>query len=60
MKHLYVLFILLSYLAFGQKVSRENSVTPQPVHQLRIYEIRKENKRVFLYRFLDHALRIMK
>ncbi|MGG7467623.1 hypothetical protein ACVVIH_01895 [Chryseobacterium arthrosphaerae] len=30
-----------------------------PVHQLRIYEIPKENRQVFLDRFRDHALRIM-
>ncbi|MFP8892871.1 MULTISPECIES: NIPSNAP family protein [Chryseobacterium] len=34
--------------------------SPPPVHQLRIYEIPKENKQVFLDRFRDHALRIMK
>ena len=61
MKHLSTfLFILSGCLVFGQKVFGENIATPQPVHQLRIYEIPKENKQVFLYRFRDHALRIMK
>ncbi|MDR4954394.1 NIPSNAP family protein [Chryseobacterium sp. ES2] len=61
MKYLFTyLFILSGYLVFGQKVSGENISTPQPVHQLRIYEIPKENKQVFLDRFRDHALRIMK
>ena len=31
-----------------------------PIHQLRIYEIPKENREVFHERFRDHAVRIMK
>ncbi len=31
-----------------------------PLHQLRIYEIPKENRQVFNERFRDHAIRIMK
>ncbi|MBB6329906.1 heme-degrading monooxygenase HmoA [Chryseobacterium sediminis] len=62
MKHLFTfLLIITSYFTFGQKFSQENtSVQPNPLHQLRIYEIPKENKQVFLDRFRDHALRIMK
>ncbi|MFS4428499.1 NIPSNAP family protein [Chryseobacterium sp. S90] len=62
MKHLFTfLFIITGYFIFGQKHSRENtSALPTPVHQLRIYEIPKENRQVFLDRFRDHALRIMK
>ncbi|AZA89166.1 NIPSNAP [Chryseobacterium nakagawai] len=62
MKQLLVFFLLLSgSLTFGQNYSsKEFSSTKTPVHQLRIYEIPKENKQVFLDRFRDHALRIMK
>ncbi len=31
-----------------------------PVHQLRIYEVPRENREVFHERFKDHAVRIMK
>lgn len=48
-------FILLS--AFGLKAQTE---IESPVHQLRIYEIPKENRKVFNERFKDHAIRIMK
>ncbi|MDR6371161.1 heme-degrading monooxygenase HmoA [Chryseobacterium bernardetii] len=61
MKHLFTFLLILSgSLAFGQKVSTENISMLPPIHQLRIYEIPKENKLVFLDRFRDHALRIMK
>ena len=62
MKHLFTLFLIIAYyFVFGQKLSQENtSVLPAPVHQLRIYEIPKENRQVFPDRFRDHALRIMK
>ncbi|KAA2222792.1 NIPSNAP family protein [Chryseobacterium sediminis] len=62
MKHLFTfLLIITSYFTFGQKLSQENtSVQSVPLHQLRIYEVPKENKQVFLDRFRDHALRIMK
>ncbi|PWW29121.1 MULTISPECIES: NIPSNAP family protein [unclassified Chryseobacterium] len=60
MKHLFTfVLVILGFFTFGQKVSTENISSP-PVHQLRIYEIPKENKQVFLDRFRDHALRIMK
>lgn len=58
MKHIFiVLLILFCSSAFGQGLSQKDS---SPIHQLRIYEIPKENKQVFLDRFRDHALRIMK
>lgn len=62
MKHLItLLFIISGHIAFGQKVSERNtSALLRPVHQLRVYEVPKENKQVFLDRFRDHALRIMK
>lgn len=61
MNHLFTFLLILSgCLVSGQKVSRENISLPNPIHQLRIYEIPKENKQVFLDRFRDHALRIMK
>jgi len=62
MKHLFTfLLIIAGCFIFGQKFSQENiSAMPVPVHQLRIYEVPKENKQVFLDRFRDHALRIMK
>lgn len=62
MKHLFTfLLIIAGYFTFGQKFSQENiSAMQAPVHQLRIYEVPKENKQVFLDRFRDHALRIMK
>lgn len=61
MKHLItLLFIISGHIAFGQKVSEGNTSALRPVNQLRIYEVPKENKQVFLDRFRDHALRIMK
>lgn len=62
MKYLFTVFLIIAgYFAFGQKLSQEKiSTMPAPVHQLRIYEVPKENKQVFLDRFRDHALRIMK
>lgn len=62
MKHLFTfLLIITSYFTFGQKLSQGNtSALLVPVHQLRIYEVPKENRQVFLDRFRDHALRIMK
>ncbi|WP_228457891.1 NIPSNAP family containing protein [Chryseobacterium candidae] len=61
MKHLFTLsMLILGYFTLGQKDSKENISTLQPIHQLRIYEIPKENKQVFHDRFRDHALRIMK
>lgn len=61
MKYLLILLMLiLRNFTFGQEVSRENIPVLPPVHQLRIYEIPKENKQVFLGRFREHAMRIMK
>lgn len=49
MKHLItLLFIISVHIAFGQKISEGNtSALLRPVHQLRIYEVPKENKQVF-------------
>ncbi|WP_106915919.1 NIPSNAP family protein [Chryseobacterium aurantiacum] len=52
-----VLLLICGSLAYGQTLSQKES---SPIHQLRIYEIPKENRQVFLDRFRDHALRIMK
>ncbi|MCS4302838.1 NIPSNAP family protein [Chryseobacterium sp. BIGb0232] len=62
MKQLFTLFIfVLGGFVFGQTYSSTDSPPSLlPVHQLRIYEIPKENRQVFLDRFRDHALRIMK
>lgn len=61
MKQLFIfsLFVLGGFV-FGQTNSSRHSSSSVPVHQLRIYEIPKENRQVFLNRFRDHALRIMK
>lgn len=62
MKQLFILsmFVLTGFV-FGQtNSSKDPSLLPVPVHQLRMYEIPKENRQVFLDRFRDHALRIMK
>jgi uncharacterized protein (DUF608 family) len=37
-----------------------NAQSPDKIHQLRIYEIFKDNKEAFHQRFKDHATRIMK
>jgi hypothetical protein len=61
MKYLLILLMLiLRNFTFGQEVSRENIPVLPPVHQLRIYEIPTEDKQVFLGRFRDHAIIIMK
>ncbi|MGE8553502.1 MAG: NIPSNAP family protein [Chryseobacterium jejuense] len=62
MKQLFIVFLfVLSGFVFGQiNSSKDFSSSLAPVHQLRIYEIPKENRKVFLDRFRDHALRIMK
>ena len=58
MKQLFISLLILSgCLIFGQNNS---FVRNPPVHQLRMYEIPKENRQVFLDRFRDHALRIMR
>jgi heme-degrading monooxygenase HmoA len=62
MKKLFAIFLFtLSGIAFGQTNSQKvPSSEKLPIHQLRIYEIPTENRQVFLDRFRDHALRIMK
>lgn len=62
MKQLSIVFLfVLGGFVFGQTYSsKDSSSSLLPVHQLRIYEIPKENRQVFLDRFRDHALRIMK
>ncbi|MBP2617649.1 NIPSNAP family protein [Chryseobacterium jejuense] len=62
MKQLFALFLfVLGGFVFGQTYSSKESLPlVHPLHQLRIYEIPKENRQVFLDRFRDHALRIMK
>lgn len=61
MKRLFILFLFfLGGFAFGQTNFSKDSSASVPVHQLRIYQIPKENRQVFLDRFRDHALRIMK
>lgn len=61
MKRLFIFLLIISgCLIFGQENTREKNIHDKlPVHQLRIYEIPKENRQVFLDRFRDHALRIM-
>ncbi|AZA83411.1 NIPSNAP family containing protein [Chryseobacterium lactis] len=62
MKKLFIIFlIILSGITLGQTISSKDSSSGKPpIHQLRIYEIPKENRQVFLDRFRDHALKIMK
>lgn len=55
MKNVFAFAIVLGVLLSIQ-VSAQN----QPVHQLRIYELTKENKEVFHERFKTEAMRIMK
>jgi hypothetical protein len=40
--------------------AQQDATTAKPIHQLRIYEIFKDNKNAFHERFRDHAARIMK
>ena len=51
---LLIVFLFLSNTSEAQKPKQE------PIHQLRIYEIFKNNKQGFHDRFRDHAIRIMK
>ncbi|WP_228425135.1 hypothetical protein [Chryseobacterium jejuense] len=62
MKQLFIVFLfVLSCFVVGQiNSSKDFSSSLAPVHQLRIYEIPKENRKVVLDRFRDHALRMMK
>ena len=57
--------VMLAFIAIGFIFSFVNDLTAQtksknPIHQLRIYEIPRENRQVFNERFRDHAIRIMK
>lgn len=62
MKRLLTIFLIIwCGSIFGQTLyQQDTSPMIPPIHQLRIYEIPKENRQVFLERFRDHALRIMK
>jgi len=66
MKHLFtILYSICITIAFGQVDDQKNVVKLEqlqstPIHQLRIYEVPKENRQVFNERFKDHAYRIMK
>jgi hypothetical protein len=56
-----ILFLVLSNSAIGQTKTNTDSITvAEPIHQLRIYKIPKENRTNFHNRFSDHAIRIMK
>lgn len=61
MKQLFItLLIVMGSSVLGQATNKKDASSSDfPIHQLRIYEIPKENKQVFLDRFRDHALRIM-
>ncbi|HRE63736.1 MAG TPA: NIPSNAP family protein [Ferruginibacter sp.] len=55
------LLIMFTLSANGQTEQKTDSLTlSKPIHQLRIYEIPKENRLAFHNRFRDHAIRIMK
>lgn len=59
MKQIITLVLIFGiFSSYGQ--SDVESVDSNPIHQLRIYEIPKENEQVFHDRFKDHAYRIMK
>jgi hypothetical protein len=55
---LVLLLILWASVASGQ--TGQGQEGNKPIHQLRVYEVPKENKQVFHERFRDHAHRIMK
>lgn len=56
-----LLSIMFTISASGQTVAKDDQITlNEPIHQLRIYEIPKENRQPFHNRFRDHANRIMK
>ena len=48
------------FLVIAAKSQPQSTAPSPPVHQLRIYEIFKDNKQAFHERFRDHAARIMK
>jgi heme-degrading monooxygenase HmoA len=56
-----IIILVLTFGAistYGQ--SNVELVDKNPIYQLRIYEVPKENEQVFHERFRDHAYRIMK
>lgn len=62
LKHPVVLAALILISSTGGLLYAVASVSderPQPLHQLRIYEIFDHNKQAFHDRFRDHAMRIM-
>lgn len=60
MKSLFITSLTLStFLLVGSNANGQ-SADKAPVHQLRIYEIPKNNRQPFHDRFEEHALRIMK
>lgn len=50
------IILLTVLMAFHSKTATIET----PIHQLRIYQVPKENNKVFHERFRDHAYRIMK
>lgn len=59
MKQLLVIVGLFSLIStYAQSDTQQ--VVKNPIHQLRIYELPKENEQAFHDRFRDHAYRIMK
>ena len=52
--------LLLVLITYSQVISQNTTVVQKPIHQLRIYELTKENSEHFHIRFRDHAARIMK
>ncbi|MCW5909982.1 MAG: NIPSNAP family protein [Cyclobacteriaceae bacterium] len=62
MRHLLTLLLIMFVVpASGQTAPKNDPITlNEPIHQLRIYEIPKENRQAFHNRFRDHANRIMK
>jgi hypothetical protein len=63
-RYMHFLAIATAALAFSSASSSEDTGAQMaeasgPIHQLRIYEIFKNNKNAFHERFRDHAARIM-
>ncbi len=57
MKKIIILLLLISY---SKVTSQKTTEVKTPIHQLRIYELTKQNTEHFHIRFRDHAARIMK
>jgi hypothetical protein len=53
-------FVFILAASVGAALAQASTNSPKPIHQLRIYEIFDDNKKVFYERFRDHAARIMK